>query len=127
MGISSINTTVIGDQFNREQHKMEFVCNESKYLIESLVVNKVPSSIDLKNDSYQCEPQKELVDSSRISSDANDTFHMDYNIETRVARVCRKIIYPFTTEMKKAHVASENITSMMDPSNKKVHGRMAHL
>ena len=103
MGISSINTTVFGNQFNREQHKMEFVCNESKYLIESLVENKVPLSIDLKNDSYQCEPQKELVDPSRISGDANDTFHMDFNIETRVARVCRKIVYPFIdrTDLRK--------------------------
>ena len=32
------------------------------------------------------------------------------------------MIYTFTTEMKIAHIASENITSMMDPSNKKVHG-----
>lgn len=82
---------------------MEFVCNESKYLIESLVENKVPFSFDFNNDSYQCEPQKEVVDPSRILSEANDTFPMDYNIKTQIARVCKKIVIPFIdrTDLRK--------------------------
>ena len=63
-------------------------------------------------------------ESGRVSK---DKVRKRYKAQKKDSEGARKIIYPFTTEMKKAHVASENITSMMDPSNKKVHGKMAHL
>ena len=99
--ISSINSTILENQFMKQHSKLDFVCNEFKYLIDSLVDNNVPSTFH-NNNSYNCEPQKELIDPASIGKE-NVTFHMDYNIETQTARVCRKIVIPFLdrTDLRK--------------------------
>ena len=49
--ISSINSTILENQFMKQHNKLDFVCNEFKYLIDSLVDNNVPSTGRLKEGS----------------------------------------------------------------------------
>ena len=102
-GMSTLNSTIFENHFLEQHNQMEFICNNSKYLINTLIDNEVPSSSYIYNDSYNCEPQKELIDPSSIANEPNITLHMDYNVETQIARVCREHIIPFVdrTDLRK--------------------------
>ena len=100
-GISSLNSTIFKNHFVEQLNQMEFICNKSKYLINSLVDDK--SNLSSYNDSYTCEPQKELIDRASIAKEPNVTLHMDYNVQTQIARVCQRHVIPFVdrTDLRK--------------------------
>ena len=56
-----------------------------------------------------------------------DKVRKRYKAQKKDSAGAMKMNYPFIAEMRNDPAASENITSMMGPSNIKVRGKMAHM
>ena len=63
-------------------------------------------------------------ESGRVSK---DKVRKRYKAQKKDSAGAMKMNYPFIAEMRNDPAASENITSMMGPSNIKVRGKMAHM
>ena len=98
---TKINST-ISTTFFQQEKQIELVCNKSQYLVNSLLENEVP--LFKNNESDYCEPRAEVIDDfDSLVSESNVTLHMDYNIQSQVARVCRRHIVPILdrTDLRK--------------------------
>lgn len=90
----------IGNIFN-EHNPTEQVCNKSLAFLNLSVESKVP--LPSNNVSDKCGPPFDVISSEDMKLESSVALNMDYNIQTKIARVCKRVIIPMIdrTELRK--------------------------
>ena len=102
MGTSPKITTygVFWNIFN-EHNPTEEVCNKSLAFLSLSVESKVP--LPSNNVTDKCGPPFDVISSEDMKLEDSVALNMDYNTQTKIARVCKRVIIPMIdrTELRK--------------------------
>ena len=90
----------IGNIFN-EHNPTEQVCNKSLTFLNLSVESKVP--LPSNNVTDKCGPPFNVISSEDMKLEDSVALNMDYNTQTKIARVCKRVIIPMIdrTELRK--------------------------